>query len=68
MMGLPVRVMAMSESKRLPETFRATLRADRRAERGEAMLSIVESARENAAFPLNWLRSSQQAMLGDARE
>lgn len=67
-MGLPVRVMAMSERRRLPATLWATWRADRTAERGEAMLAIVWSARENAAIPLNWPWFVATAMFGDARE
>lgn len=45
-MGFPVRVMVMSERKRLPATFWATLRADRTAERGEAMAGVVKKEQE----------------------
>lgn len=45
MMGFPVRVMETSDRKRLPTTLGATLRADRAAARGKAILAIVAVAR-----------------------
>lgn len=40
-MGLPVRVMAMSERKRLPTTVWTAERAERPAIEGEAILATV---------------------------
>lgn len=65
-MGFPVRVIEMSERNRLPVTLRATLRADRAANRGETMVAIIQIAWEDAAVPRNWpwiVSSSQQQCL-----
>lgn len=69
-MGLPVLVMEMSEAKRLPAMSLATLRADRTADRGEAILAIGECEARMVGVPPDWpwfylFRESQ--VFGDGR-
>lgn len=51
-MGFPVRVMEMSDKKRLPDTLWAALVADRAAE-SEGTIFTVEILANSDAGPLN---------------
>src|SRR5688572_5404853 len=64
-MGLPVRVMVMSERNRLPAKLWAALPADRAATRGETILAVV-SVSKNGVQASNWYLRVRYAWRLDA--
>lgn len=70
MIGLPVRVMEISDRNRLPATLKAALRAARAARRGEAIVAICRLRDERcyaSQLAMNRL-VFLIAMFGDARQ
>jgi hypothetical protein len=69
MIGLPVRVMEISDRNRLPATLKAALRDARAARRGEAIVAICRLRDERCcASQLAMSRLVLIAMFGDARQ